>query len=460
MILLLSLFALAVALASETFAQTPAHPSLPACSRSDSQLLLPDLIVETPASSRTALRGGRRLLEFATSVANVGAGPLIIEGRTVVISGAKMTQGFQIIQKRDGGECARHAGFFEFHPAHSHWHFEDFVSYELRSGDPASGPFATTGRKASYCLLDLETVGRDTPPRQLTNQSCNSSEGRQGISVGWKDVYDRTLPDQNLDLDEPVSVAKGSYFLANVVDPTNRIWEANENNNRSYVPVTVSIDGRVFPTYAPPAATPTPTLRSSPEGSPTRVRPRRPDRRPRPTLRPRPNRPGSTPTPQPTPTATATRRVDGESCAPTCSYATQQMRFTWYDAEAGGLNLSFSVRENICPTLTPEVGERGSITMSRWLTERGQDTGRLHRFNFTVDANGVGQTSDGGTIRFTQGRTGTLVTFTSNVPPTARAGLGLEFPVVFNLCITLGDQTLTSRLVCQEKPQGLLCHAG
>lgn len=462
MVLLAFLF-LTILLAHEVSAQgsSTTHPTLPTCSRNDSQLLLPDLIVDPPGYVRTALRGGRRLLEFETAVGNIGNGPLIIEGRTATVNGVEVTQGYQIITRRDGSRCARFAGTFAFHRAHTHWHFEDFVQYELRSGQ-VDGPLATTGRKASFCLLDLEPIGRGNPPRQVLNQTCNSQEGEQGISVGWKDVYDRTLPDQNLDLDEPVSLPKGTYHLLHIVDAGDRIWESDENNNRASVPTNISVSGRTFPTYEPnPTATATarPTERPDPRATPTRARPRRPDRAPRPTRKPaRGTEPARTPTPQPTPTATSTPR--GQSCPVTCNYSTQQVRFTWYDEASGGLNLSLGVRETICPTLSPRGGERGRITMDRWLTQAGQDTGRLHQVDFTMTSDNTGVTSDGGVVHFLGGRGGTQFTYNSSEPPIAGAGLGMDFPVVFNLCVTVGEQTFGSRLVCQEKPRGLLCHAG
>lgn len=463
--LLLGLFALVEfpvqVLAQSRDSDVPAHPSLPACARNDSQLLLPDLVPDPPAAVRTALRGGRRLLEFETAIGNIGDGPLIVEGRTVNTAAGTVTQGFQVINRRDGSQCARHAGFFDFHRAHSHWHFGDFVDYELRRDDPTSGALATTGRKASYCLLDLEPIGRNAPPRQLTNQTCNTQEGMQGISVGWKDVYERTLPDQNLDLDDPVSVAKGPYFVVNMVDASNRIWESNENNNRSFTQTSVTINGRVFPTYAvEPTPTPRVTATATPRSNPTRIRPRRPDRPARPTRRPIPRR---TTTPQPfaTPTATATRPVVGtENCPVTCTYSTQQVRFTWYDDASGGLDLGMSVRQTACPPLSPRPGDEGRITMSRWVTERGVDTGRLHQVDFTMTSATSGETSDGGVVHFGAGRAGQSFTYSSSVPPIAGPGLGLEFPVAFNLCVSVGEQTFGMRLVCQEKPRGLLCHAG
>ena len=435
----------------------PPHPSLPPCVRGDSQLLLPDLVADNPSFVRTALRGGRRLLEFTTAVSNIGDGPLIIDGHTISTPQGVVTQGFQIIRRKDGSSCARHAGFFEYHRAHSHWHFGDFIDYELRTGDPVNGPLATTGVKASYCLLDIEQIRGVTTPRQLTNQTCNSQEGQQGISVGWKDVYDRTLPDQNLDLDDPVLVPSGPYYIINRVDGRNRIWEKNENNNLASTQTSVTVGPRVFPTYpsndptaTAPAGVPTPT-------PPRSGRPQHPDRAPRPTRRPAGRTPPSSATSTATPRPTS---APGGTCRATCPYALQQVRLTWYDAGGGGLNLSLGVRDGSCPALSPSAGDNGTIVMNRWLTQAGRDTGRLHQVSLKMDSASSGVTSDSGMVHLGASRGGSTFTYTSLAPPIAGAGLGIEFPVVFDLCVNIGDQTFSGRLVCQEKPRGLLCHEG
>jgi len=439
----------------------PPHPSLPACNRNDSQLLLPDLVADVPTSVRTALKGGRRILEFGTAVGNIGQGPLVVDGRTVSTPNGEVTQAFQIIWRRDGSRCARHAGFFEYHPAHSHWHFGDFVDYELRVGNPSTGTLATIGKKASFCLLDLERVRGMDNPRQLANQSCNAQQGEQGISVGWKDVYERTLPDQNLDLDEPTAIPTGSYFLVNAVDASDRLWESNESNNRSFIQANVNVGPRVFPTYAA-TATATATIAGQPQPTPTR-RVSRPVRAPRPTRAPRPSRPrGDRPkpnNPSPTPTSRPSDPPPGV-CRATCPYSLQQVRLTWYDAASGGLNLSLFVRDGNCPAISVSSGERGSLTMNRWLTQAGRDTGRLHQISLQMDSHTAGRTSDSGQIHMTPTRGGSTFTYTSQSPPLAGPGLGLEFPVVFDLCVNVGDQTFAGRLVCQEKPRGLLCHEG
>mgnify|MGYP003875573537 CR=1 FL=1 len=255
-------FVLVVALSSPSFGHLDpiTHPDLPTCAPGDPRLLLPDLVPDPPSKDRTTRRNGRRLLQFTTAVANVGDGPMIIEGKTVDTPEGEMTAAWQLIERRGAGRCARFAGTFVFHPSHRHWHFERFVAYELRDADPNIGPFVADGSKASFCLLDLAVVGGPGPfpVRQLSQLTCDSQEGIMGISVGWKDVYDRTLDEQFIELDMDPPVPAGSYYLVNAVDPDGLLWEKDTTNNVSYVRSTVSLP-------APPDAIERPTPLPTPD---------------------------------------------------------------------------------------------------------------------------------------------------------------------------------------------------
>jgi hypothetical protein len=287
------------------------HPTLPECDPDDPSLLLPDLIPDPPRNVRSVRRTGVRLVEFTTAIGNIGDGPLLMESLLLETDDGPVTQGFQLIRKLDGSECARATGQFEFHGSHNHWHFDNFVGYELRIGDPDTGELAIDGQKASFCLLDIERVRGFKPndyPRQLETRTCNNQEGLQGISVGWKDIYGRALPDQNIKLDQPGKppVPPGGYFLVNRVDPDGLLWETDVSNNASSTTAGVSLRApttqtivRITPPTAPEVVRPPqqPRLRVGRDRPP---RPTRPPRPPRPT---RPARLGSasrlpTPTPQ------------------------------------------------------------------------------------------------------------------------------------------------------------------
>lgn len=284
--------------AQRSIAQTgiPPHPTLPECDPADPTLLKPDLVPETPTDVRTLSRSYFRELEFTTSVGNIGPGPLILEGITISTSAGVQTAAYQHINRTDGSQCAHTAGLFVYHPQHAHWHFDRFVGYALRSGDPYTGDLVGGGEKMSFCLLDIQPVRGFNPlryPRQVITQTCNSAQGIYGISVGWEDVYEHFLPGQsiNLDPDPAHQVPEGSYFLTITVNPDGRIWEANLDNNTSFTSVGVSIPPP-FLASAPPTPTPGPAKNPQlPHLRPGRIRPTRP---------PRVARPEAVPTPVPT----------------------------------------------------------------------------------------------------------------------------------------------------------------
>jgi hypothetical protein len=201
--------------------------------------LLPDLKTATyPLRDykidRTTIPGVR-LLRFSNGVANIGKGRLEIRaGR--IYDGVQSV--YQRIYNTQGGYSTRYAGSFEYHPEHNHTHFNDFSDYKLRKIISTSGVGSIVARteKVSFCLID-ESVYNS----RLTNfrnyrryRSCGTSV--QGISVGWADVYNRSLYGQWIDITD---VPEGEYWLESTVDPKNLILESNETNNTTRIRVRI-----------------------------------------------------------------------------------------------------------------------------------------------------------------------------------------------------------------------------
>jgi len=472
--------------------------------------MLPDVIPADPIDIRTSRKGGRRKLEFTAKVGNIGQGPLIFEGKTISIDDKLYTHAWQIIKMRDGGECARSAGQFVYHPQHTHYHVNRWVEYTLRNGSPESTDIAANGYKASFCLLDTENIRGYSPDiyPQTRGLSCGTSEGRQGISVGWRDVYERHLPDQNIDLDGPDPVDAGGYFLVIRVDPEEMIWELDKSNNMVFAVVGVSLappsredparqppilpDNAVpvkpgrLPTPGPTSNVPTPVVTPGPEGRPTKVaKPTKPPKPPKPTRGdggrperpPKPTRPSrggenTVPTPRPnqqtptatrpgasTPTPTLPRSGNPPpitGCNATCPFNLKQMRMTWL--EATGLSLSGTIDMRGCPTIPLSGTQNGFLNTYNWMTEDfASDTGIQHNLTFTLQ-DGAGTTSTGGQFTATQSNSTALFSYALSAPPPANAEDGQNFPVVFDLCMGIGDQVIQGRLVCQPKATGMLCH--
>jgi hypothetical protein len=138
-------------------------------------------------------------------------------------------------------------GCFEFHPAHGHWHFQDFSVYSLtdpESGDTLAGP----SRKIGFCILDGDRFGPGLPGSPEDGAypgggtGCGGGGdpptpiGTMGLSVGYSDTYTSSLPGQRLSV---VGVPRGIYCLvstANPVhagnDPSQLIESDLDNNSR------------------------------------------------------------------------------------------------------------------------------------------------------------------------------------------------------------------------------------
>jgi hypothetical protein len=122
------------------------------------------------------------------------------------------------------------------------------------------------------------------------------------------------------------------------------------------------------------------------------------------------------------------------------------------------MNLSGTVSSRSCPGFRPEPGARGTITMYNWLTEPLVDIGFTYNTEFTLGSGLGGTTSNGGKVQYNPITGSTRFTFTSPEAPVSRMDDGINFPVVFDICMKVGDQAIAGRMVCQPKPSGMLCH--
>ena len=170
---------------------------------------------------------GRLLLRLSTAVANQGRGAMELRGSTLNADGTQNV--LQRVYHEGGGFHDQLAGTFTYHEAHSHIHFDNFAAYRLRAVTAGNGVGDVTaaGDKVSFCLLDIDRFNPNIPgsPASRVYNSCGQV---QGISAGWADVYDDSLPDQWIDVTD---VAPGQYWLEVIADPDNRLQETDETNN-------------------------------------------------------------------------------------------------------------------------------------------------------------------------------------------------------------------------------------
>ncbi len=235
--------------------ESDAHPgSAPAASseqRTPAELL-PDLDQEAPSALvvTETTRAGRGVvrLGFASAVTNVGAGPLIVDGRRRRGDGTMRAD--QLV-RRDDDSIRVVSGVATLRyvrsPDHAHWHLVPFERYELRRVG-ASGSGARSG-KTGFCLGDrydgkLRLAGK--PQQKVFRGRCGLRSPhllrvRQGISVGYSDDYDPTLEGQFVELTD---LAAGRYVLVHRVNTDRHLRESDYSNNAASLLLQLEWDGR------------------------------------------------------------------------------------------------------------------------------------------------------------------------------------------------------------------------
>jgi hypothetical protein len=195
-------------------------------------IALPPNLNALPASSISLIAntGGMSTLRFSTTSWNSGAGALQLEAGPVDTGSGKQ-QVLQRVFNNDGSSALFFAGWFEWHPAHNHFHFDNYALYTLQPVN-APGGYRLTGSKTTFCVMDTTRIDSSLPgaPQQAVYSACGFQ--LQGMSVGWGDTYGSHLPGQELDF---TGNADGVYQLRIQIDPNNNIVESNKNDNESCV---------------------------------------------------------------------------------------------------------------------------------------------------------------------------------------------------------------------------------
>jgi hypothetical protein len=203
------------------------------------ELLLPDLRQEVPADLDVVRdAGGAYRLGFTSAVSNVGDGPLVIEGRRRAERGVAAMRATQLIARRRGGVASvPGVGRLRYVRSadHQHWHLLGFDRYELRG----AGGVVVRDRKSGFCLGDRYRVAGGGGGRggKVYVSRCGLRRPdllrvREGISVGYGDVYRAHLEYQDLPLD---GLAAGRYVLVHRVDADGRLREREVDNNAASV---------------------------------------------------------------------------------------------------------------------------------------------------------------------------------------------------------------------------------
>jgi hypothetical protein len=217
----------------------------PALAQTD---LLPDIIVrEADLYDHVVndLPGGQREIRLSNGTPNVGAGKLYLRG--ILPANPDGTQDvMQRIYRTDGTYWERLAGHFTYHSGHNHIHFDDWAQYRIREllAGGGVGPVLAEGAKTSFCILDLQVYDSTLPGFPPGGQFLGCSGQVQGLSVGWMDIYSKSLAGQSIDI---TGLPDGQYWLESEVDPLSNVLESKDNNNATRIIVTIGSGGGIDP---------------------------------------------------------------------------------------------------------------------------------------------------------------------------------------------------------------------
>ncbi len=195
----------------------------------------PDLRTLEPRSvhlGMTTVNGeSHYVVRFTNVIWNAGTGPLELHGTPhFPIDG--LFDASQWIYDDTVGVSIEPVGAFAFHPSHQHFHFDGFARYQLwkkrdydraLARDFASGSPLYTSPKVSFCILDLTHVDRSSGPPTQVYRTCTPA--MEGLSQGWGDIYDYTLPDQFVDVGR-TPLPDGTYVIRSIADADNVLFES------------------------------------------------------------------------------------------------------------------------------------------------------------------------------------------------------------------------------------------
>ena len=202
---------------------------------------LPDLAMAKLQNIVTDQADGRRLLRFSAIIVNVGSGPMEVRSQRPNTSSSWSSQ--QVIYDDAGGSRTVATPAVEMiygGDGHNHWHVKDLERYRLV---PAGGTGERVGNKAGFCFFDNYQYKPWLPGApwylEYGRQGCGTQSSvrlRNGLSVGWGDIYHRSLPGQYIDI---TGLPNGRYRLSATADQANFFLESNDANNSTWVDLRI-----------------------------------------------------------------------------------------------------------------------------------------------------------------------------------------------------------------------------
>ncbi|MCW2921723.1 MAG: hypothetical protein JWL76_1597 [Thermoleophilia bacterium] len=238
------------------------RPLNPCYGPDEASFRCPNLRMSRPADVALGHRGRRSILYSTNSLDSRGTGPASLRGRR----DSQFTMAArQVLHRVNDTPVLIDTGaklLFKAVPGqYRYWKWNGAARMELWRLNAAGDPVERTkiGPKTVYCLRDLQRRFGRLPgsPRRYHFPGCSQRLSQQtvtlGTSVGWSDVYPSTYHENWID----VTGLRGCFAYVHVADPTNVIYESNEDDNASSVVVKLPWTGS---NRGCPGAQPIPTI--------------------------------------------------------------------------------------------------------------------------------------------------------------------------------------------------------
>jgi hypothetical protein len=207
---------------------------------------LPDLAMAKLRHIGTKTVDGRRLLRFSAIIVNVGDGPFELRSRRVTTRSRWSTR--QVIHDDAGGSrsvATPSVRLVYAGDGHDHWHVKDLEQYRLVPLGSTGG--TRIGQKVGFCFFDNYEYRLSLPDAPedpvYGHRACgtrNSVGLRNGLSVGWGDIYHRSLPGQSIDI---TGLPEGSYRLWATADQADVFLEGSDANNSTWADLWIDAGG-------------------------------------------------------------------------------------------------------------------------------------------------------------------------------------------------------------------------
>ncbi len=204
------------------------------------------------------LGDGALLVRFDGFVTNVGQGPLEVRGNPQIAGNVRQFARTGPSESLPSVPVGTPEVRFEGADSHNHWHLMRAMRYSLWNLQRTAQ--VAPSQKVGFCLYDIEPASSApvTDPKTYTASVTNFCEAtsfggggagatslRMGTSPGWRDVYDKGLAYQWVNVS---NTSPGTYLVGAEADPDNVIWEGGgtaENNTPAFASQQVTVPGWV-----------------------------------------------------------------------------------------------------------------------------------------------------------------------------------------------------------------------